>query len=57
MPNGPKIDQMVLKYTNIFHCKTLQNVPKIGIFGLKTWHLATLLTPSLRSAAIGGQIF
>jgi hypothetical protein len=28
----------------IFHCKTLQNFPKIWIFGLKTNHLATLLT-------------
>jgi hypothetical protein len=29
IPNGRKIDQMAIKYTNIFHCKTLQN--------LKTW--------------------
>jgi hypothetical protein len=35
---------MVLKYTKILHCKTLQNLPKIGIFGLKTNHLATLLS-------------
>jgi hypothetical protein len=33
---------MVTKYTKIFHCKTLQNLPEIGIFGLKTNHLATL---------------
>jgi hypothetical protein len=42
--NGRKIDQMVLKYATIFHCKPLQNVPKLGfgIFGLKTNHLASL---------------
>jgi hypothetical protein len=34
---------MVIKYTKIFHCKTRQNLPKIGIFGLKTNHLATLV--------------
>jgi hypothetical protein len=25
-----KVDQMAIKYTNIFHCKTLQNIPKLG---------------------------
>jgi hypothetical protein len=25
-----KMDQVSIKYTNIFHCKTLQNVPKFG---------------------------
>jgi hypothetical protein len=25
-----KIDQMAIKYTKIFHCKTLQNLPKLG---------------------------
>jgi hypothetical protein len=29
-PNGSKIDQPAIKYTNIFHCKTLQNLPKSG---------------------------
>jgi hypothetical protein len=32
--NGRKIDQMVIKYTNNFHCKTLQNLPKLG-FGFE----------------------
>jgi hypothetical protein len=27
MPNGYKIDQMAIQYTNIFHRKTLQNFP------------------------------
>jgi hypothetical protein len=36
-----KIDQMSLKYTNITHCKALQNVPKLEIFGLKIYYLAT----------------
>jgi hypothetical protein len=34
---------MVIKYTNIYHAKALQNLPKFRIFGLKTNHLATLL--------------
>jgi hypothetical protein len=34
--------QMTIKYISIFHSKALQNLPKIGIFGLKTNHLATL---------------
>jgi hypothetical protein len=41
-PNCRKIDQMVIKYTNI----RLQDPPKcthIGIFGLKICHLATLV--------------
>jgi hypothetical protein len=25
--NGRKIDQMSIKYTNIFHCMTVQNLP------------------------------
>jgi hypothetical protein len=42
MPNGSKIDQMALKYTAIVHYKTLENLPKLGFFGLKIYHLATL---------------
>jgi hypothetical protein len=34
---------MVLKFTNSLHCKTLQNAPKFGLFGLKIYHLATLV--------------
>jgi hypothetical protein len=30
IPNGCKIDPMAIKYTNIFYCKTLQNLPKLG---------------------------
>jgi hypothetical protein len=37
------MDQVSIKYTYIFHCKTLQNLPKFGFFGLKTNHLATLM--------------
>jgi hypothetical protein len=33
---------MTIKYTTIFHSKALQNLPKIGIFGLQIHHLATL---------------
>jgi hypothetical protein len=35
---------MVIKYTNIYHSKALRNLPKFGIFGLKTNHQATLVT-------------
>jgi hypothetical protein len=27
-----KMDQVSIKYTNIFHCKTLQNLPQFGFF-------------------------
>jgi hypothetical protein len=27
---------MAIKYTNIFHCKTLQNLPKDGLLVLKS---------------------
>jgi hypothetical protein len=30
--NGRKIDQTVIKYTKIFHNKTLQNLPRMGFF-------------------------
>jgi hypothetical protein len=30
--NGCKIDQIVIKYTKIFHSKTLQKLPKLGFF-------------------------
>jgi hypothetical protein len=38
---GDKIDEMT-----IFYCKTVQNLPKIGNFVLKIYHLATLLHTS-----------
>jgi hypothetical protein len=34
---------MSIKYTNIFHCKTLENLSELGFFGLKINHLATLV--------------
>jgi hypothetical protein len=43
MPSGRNIDQMAIKYTNIFRRKTLQKIAKICIFGLKIYHLATLM--------------
>jgi hypothetical protein len=42
IPNGHEIFRMVIKYTNIYHSEALQNLPKFGIFGFKTNHLATL---------------
>jgi hypothetical protein len=29
---GREIDQMVIKYTNVFHCKALQNFSKLGFW-------------------------
>jgi hypothetical protein len=43
-----KIFQIVIKYTNIYYSKALQNLPKFGIFGLKTNHLATLIGVRIR---------
>jgi hypothetical protein len=31
------------KNTNIFLSKTLQSIPKVGFFGMKINHLATLI--------------
>jgi hypothetical protein len=42
IPNGHKLYQTAVKYTNIFHSKALQNTPKTGFFGLKINHLATM---------------
>jgi hypothetical protein len=43
VPNVHKISQMAIKYINILQSKALQKLPKIGIFGLKSNRLATLL--------------
>jgi hypothetical protein len=46
---------MAIKCTKIFYCKTLQNLPKIGNFGLKIYHLATLVvSTSRRSFLLSG---
>jgi hypothetical protein len=42
--NGRKIDQMSIKYTNIFHCKDPTKFTQIALFCLKIYHLATLLS-------------
>jgi hypothetical protein len=36
-------------FTKTFHCKTLQNLPKFVLFGLKIDHLATLLATSKKT--------
>jgi hypothetical protein len=41
---------MVIKYTNIYHSKAVKNLPKFGIFGLKTNHLATLVSSPQNSS-------
>jgi hypothetical protein len=44
---GRKIDQMAIKYTNIVHCKTLENSPKLKFFGLKIYHQYAIWQPWL----------
>jgi hypothetical protein len=36
IPNGCKIDQMVIKCANIFRCESLQNLPKLRFLFLAT---------------------
>jgi hypothetical protein len=31
LPNGCKTFQMAIKYTNIFHSRALQKIPKLGL--------------------------
>jgi hypothetical protein len=35
VPTSRKTEQIAIKYTNIFHCKTPQNLPKLGFLVLK----------------------
>jgi hypothetical protein len=35
MATGRKVDQMAIKYTNVFHCKTLKKFPKLWFLVLK----------------------
>jgi hypothetical protein len=50
------MDQMVHKYTNILHCKTLQNLPKMGFFVSKC-HLATPIRLKMEDKETCGQTF
>jgi hypothetical protein len=46
IPNGRKsvwYTKWPQKYDNIVHNKTIENLPKLGIFGLKIYHMATLV--------------
>jgi hypothetical protein len=47
IPNFLKIVHIAIKYLNIFPAKALRNLPKLGFFGLKMNHLATLLLRSV----------
>jgi hypothetical protein len=42
IPNVHKIFQMAVKYINSFQSEDLEFFSKLGFFGLKTNHLATL---------------
>jgi hypothetical protein len=63
IPKDRKMDQMSIKYTNIFHCKTLQNVPKCTKFGFLVWNHAiwqpcfgTLQSPVSKAEELGSKI-
>jgi hypothetical protein len=43
IPNGHNIFQTAIEYTNLFHSNALQKIAQIEIFGVKIYHLATLL--------------
>jgi hypothetical protein len=47
------IDQVSIKYTNIFHCKTLQNLPKFGFFVWKE----NIWQPCLHPSAYLNHLF
>jgi hypothetical protein len=44
---------MAVKYTNIFHSKALQNIPKLVFWVVKINHLATLLCTFISSGYFG----
>jgi hypothetical protein len=43
---------MAKEYTNPFYSKALKNLPKLGFFGLKINHLATLVKTGLKSKTL-----
>jgi hypothetical protein len=47
IPNVQNVFHMRTKYTNIFPCMALQNLPKLGILVWKKYDLATLRQTSL----------
>jgi hypothetical protein len=51
--HGRKIDQMAIKYTNIFHYKALENLTILGFFCLKINHLATLFEARSQAGTTG----
>jgi hypothetical protein len=46
--NGRKIFHTTIFHTTIFHSMAIKNLPKIGLFGLKINHLATLIVSAPR---------
>jgi hypothetical protein len=55
MPDGYKMDLMALKYTNIFHRKTVQNLPKLVFWVWKQTIWQPRCGAVLFSANIGVQ--
>jgi hypothetical protein len=41
--NGCNLFQIAILYTNLFHLKVFQSLPKFGFLFWKTYHLATLV--------------
>jgi hypothetical protein len=48
---------MIIKFTNNFYFKALQNLPKLGFFGMKTYHLATLHYTAARMTGVCDNSF
>jgi hypothetical protein len=55
LPNGHKIYQMVINYTQIFHSLEPPTYTQNGIFGVEIYHLATLVhtATTLRKIPLG----
>jgi hypothetical protein len=47
---------MAIKYINIFQSKALQNLPKVGTFGFKINHLATLQKSRMSGKNVKGLL-
>jgi hypothetical protein len=47
IPKNYKIYHMAVKYTKILNTKAFQNLPKIAIFVLEMYHVATLHSRTL----------
>jgi hypothetical protein len=61
LSNGPKIYQIAVIYSKwlytLHHSRALQNLPELGFFCLKMYHLATLVQRLGRPLSFRGDDF